>query len=131
MAYYNSVASNGIKCRICRKVVRSAMGLLTHLRYCGTVCDSITCIYCEREYSKFAITSHQLSCIKQYHPNGVHSAKVGSRTNSVQNLSKSNSKQKSMKHSMPENLNKVRLLQFIPIILKFLYNFCIILYIHL
>lgn len=51
------------------------MGMLNHIRICGTNIEIITCVFCKREFTKSSITSHQMSCVKYSYKNLIKDGK--------------------------------------------------------
>uniref|UniRef100_T1PKB7 TAZ zinc finger n=1 Tax=Musca domestica TaxID=7370 RepID=T1PKB7_MUSDO len=56
----------GLACRMCNKLYRSGLGLLTHIENCGSEAQRADCEYCHRNYALSTLTAHVRSCPEKF-----------------------------------------------------------------
>ncbi|XP_061394931.1 uncharacterized protein LOC133330511 [Musca vetustissima] len=56
----------GLACRICNRLYRSGLGLLTHIENCGGEAQRADCEYCHRNYALSTLNIHLRSCPERY-----------------------------------------------------------------
>lgn len=59
--YMKSSKCSGLACRMCQKVLRSALGLVLHIEQCGDQ-GRVECEFCNRSYAKNSLPSHTRIC---------------------------------------------------------------------
>uniref|UniRef100_A0A1A9WQ27 Uncharacterized protein n=1 Tax=Glossina brevipalpis TaxID=37001 RepID=A0A1A9WQ27_9MUSC len=65
ISYFKETNIKGLCCRMCQKMYRSGLGLLTHIETCGVVQERVICEYCKRDYSKLSLTPHLRTCAQR------------------------------------------------------------------
>lgn len=65
-AYIKETSPEGLNCRMCNKIYRSAVGLLMHIETCGMQQTRVICEYCQRDYAQSTLPIHLRSCSMRY-----------------------------------------------------------------
>ncbi|XP_075159940.1 uncharacterized protein LOC142233045 isoform X2 [Haematobia irritans] len=62
MAYIKDTGIKGLNCRMCKKLYRSALGLMMHIEGCGIERQRMDCEFCHKNYSYSSYPIHVRSC---------------------------------------------------------------------
>uniref|UniRef100_A0A1B0FPI4 Uncharacterized protein n=1 Tax=Glossina morsitans morsitans TaxID=37546 RepID=A0A1B0FPI4_GLOMM len=65
ISYFKETNIKGLCCRMCQKMYRSGLGLLTHIEGCGITQERVVCEFCKRDYSKLSLNSHLRTCAQR------------------------------------------------------------------
>ncbi|XP_037934164.1 uncharacterized protein LOC119668654 isoform X2 [Teleopsis dalmanni] len=64
--FYKKESIQALKCRMCSRAYRSALGLLMHIEVCGLNSVRVSCEFCNKECTKFTLIVHLRSCSRRF-----------------------------------------------------------------
>lgn len=67
--FFKESKVKGLNCRMCNRMYRSALGLLSHIEICGITEEEklltrVRCEFCENEFTKHTIKKHMSACLQ-------------------------------------------------------------------